>query len=434
MARALMLCIAIFQRCGFTDARTRALSFIGRTSTFAARTLHPRWRTNNSFKDGFLFAQSSRCCGSKFATNVGTSPKYLSLNAKAESLIYDFGQYTNDNPNVDSADQSLRAEQKSSRPYVLHKALFHAVQNALQNLNKKTTSLQRELEKAQSLEETMARANLIVSNLYRLNPGTTSIDVEDWENGGKIITLELNTKDYSSAQEESDALFARARKMKRGSLIVQDLLNTSLEAEAILKDIFTSLTGSMDHRIEVSFDDISPEMHLDEGALVLIRDEIERTSEKTGVVITRLEDIIEDNSCAEPNGNKVQKSERDSRYKPNPRELISPSGHKGKNCRVHSLLGTRTVTLMIHFYCKNCKFLWGVIDATMKPFVFNYLVPPIFGCIRVVVLEHMFYFVSEEGHRKSQMTICNLQLIWQFFIVTTEQNENHLLQQQNQST
>ena len=437
MTRAFVLCVAILQRRGFTDARRRALSFVGQTSTFTVSPKRHRRRIDVSSKDGFLVAQSFRDFGSKFAANDDTSSQYLSVkSAEAEDdcLTYDYDQYADGDSNEENVDKSPGTEMQSSRSYILHKALFHAVQSALKNLNKKTTSLQRELEKAQSLEETMSRANLIVSNLYRLTPGTTSIDVEDWENDGKIVNLVLNTKDYSSAQEESDALFALARKMKRGSVVVQELLNTSLDAEAILKDIFTSLTGSTDQQVDASFDDISEEMHLDEGALVLIWEEIERTSKKTGVIIPSLEELMntEGSNYAEPKGNKVQKSQRDTRYKPNPRELLSPSGHKGKNRCVFSFNGTRKhypdQTLL------NSKFLWDAIDATMRPFVFNCHVLQIFGCIRVAVLELMFYFVFEGDHPKSQMTICNLQLIWRSSIATTEQKGNLLLQQQNQNT
>jgi predicted ribosome quality control (RQC) complex YloA/Tae2 family protein len=231
-------------------------------------------------------------------------------------------------------EEPLVPESEQSRSHLLHKALFESVQSAMKNLNKKTSSLRRELEKAQSLEDTMWRANLIVSNLYQLPPGTTSIEVQDWENDGKVVELVLNTKEYSSAQEESDALFALARKMKRGSNVVAELLKDSLDAEECLKDGLYLLAGSTNVQVEdITFDEIS-EAHIDEGELVLIREKLERTSKKTGFKSPNLEALLNTNASSNKetkrSGIQNQKSQRETRYKPNPRELISPSGHKGK--------------------------------------------------------------------------------------------------------
>lgn len=246
-----------------------------------------------------------------------------------DDLIYDYDADAEGiEEDEEAVDEAEDIENTPTRSYLLHKALLDSVQLALKNLNKKTTSLQRELEKAQSLEETMSRANLIVSNLYRLTPGVASIEVEDWENDGRIVELVLNTKEYSSAQEESDALFALARKMKRGSKIVEELLNSSLEAEEILKDALAKLAA------------IDEETQFDEGALVLIQESLERTSQTTGFKPLNLESLLNPSSSDHPKRQKSQKNEKSqqntTRYKPNPRELLSPSGLKvlvGRNRR-----------------------------------------------------------------------------------------------------
>ena len=241
---------------------------------------------------------------------------------------------------------------------MLYQALFQSLESSLTNLSKKTTSLQRELEKAQSLEETTKRANLIVSNLYRLPPGTKSAQVEDWENDGQVVELVLNTKEYGSAQEESDALFALARKVKRGSKVVEGLMKDSLEGETILKEALLDLVSmagktmedlALDgaNKIHVEITDIvNDEMHLDEGTLVLIQERLERSSKKTGFKGPNLDAIINSNNkpttkqkSTKSQGNKLDKSSRNNkaiRYEPNPRELISPSGLKvlvGRNRR-----------------------------------------------------------------------------------------------------
>ena len=245
--------------------------------------------------------------------------------ADDEDLSIDDGEDDSDE------DESTETETLPSRSFLLHKALLRSVQSSLNNLNKKTTSLQRELDKAKSLEDTMSRANLIVSNLYRLPPGTASIKVEDWENDGKLVNLELNTKDYSSAQEESDALFALARKVKRGSKVVEELLNASLESEEILKDALLDLSGSESAQ-EESVDAIIQGRELDEGALILIQERLERTSKKTGFKSPNIDELLNkgDSQAKGQQSRKKEKSQSATRYQPNPRELISPSGHKGE--------------------------------------------------------------------------------------------------------
>ncbi|KAL7535562.1 hypothetical protein ACHAWF_005202 [Thalassiosira exigua] len=221
----------------------------------------------------------------------------------------------------DASDDSV----EDSRPSPLLEALARSVRSALDGLSKKTASLERELAKAQSLEETMKRANLIVANLYRLPPGTASAEVEDWEDGGRIVELALNTKEYGSAQEEADALFASARKMKRGSKVVEELMQQSLEGAKILEDAMLDLEAMSQN------DGVA----LVEESLVLIQRRLESSSKKTGFRSPKLDES--DDRAQKLQSKKTKKRNVDKvRNKPNPREMTSPSGHKvlvGRNRR-----------------------------------------------------------------------------------------------------
>ncbi|KAL9191394.1 hypothetical protein ACHAXT_001100 [Thalassiosira profunda] len=243
-----------------------------------------------------------------------------------QSTTYESGIDEEDGGDHEEGDEPS-TESPSS---LLFEALKKSVDASLKNLSKKSASLQRELEKAQSLEETMVRAQLIVSNLYRLPPGITSAEVEDWENDGKLVRLELNTKKYGSAQEEADALFALARKMKRGSIVVEDLLQKSLEGEEIMRDALLDLET-------ISTDDAS----IDEGRLVLIQERLERTSKKTGFRSPNLDADGEGTSEKAHRGRTNKRGGDNARNKPNPRELTSPSGHRvlvGRNRRDNDAL------------------------------------------------------------------------------------------------
>lgn len=149
------------------------------------------------------------------STSVGHEEDVATLQTTATTFVSgideDEGDDYSDNENSDSDD----VESPGSRCQILLEALIKSTTSALTGLTKKKASLENELSKAQSLEATMNRANLIVSNLYKLPPGTVEAEVEDWENDGIIVKLVLNTMEYGTFQEESDALFAAARKMKR---------------------------------------------------------------------------------------------------------------------------------------------------------------------------------------------------------------------------
>eukprot|EP00584_Thalassiosira_punctigera_P005334 CAMPEP_0172544680 /NCGR_PEP_ID=MMETSP1067-20121228/14776_1 /TAXON_ID=265564 ORGANISM="Thalassiosira punctigera, Strain Tpunct2005C2" /NCGR_SAMPLE_ID=MMETSP1067 /ASSEMBLY_ACC=CAM_ASM_000444 /LENGTH=505 /DNA_ID=CAMNT_0013331279 /DNA_START=99 /DNA_END=1616 /DNA_ORIENTATION=+ len=261
--------------------------------------------------------RSPRTTTIMFMSTVDHGEETLEL---SNPTTYESDDLDDDDESDDRPDDSV----DDSRSSVLLEALTKSVRSALKQLSKKITSLQRELAKAQSLEETMNRANLIVSNLYRLPPGTTSAEVEDWENDGRIVELVLNTKDYGSAQEEADTLFALARKMKRGSRVVEDLLAESLDGEKILNDAMLDLKSMADDGTE-----------LDEGTLVLIQERMERTSKKTGFQSPDLSETNEMQQNSQVNKTRKRISDK-ARDKPNPRELTSPSGLRvlvGRNRR-----------------------------------------------------------------------------------------------------
>lgn len=110
-----------------------------------------------------------------------------------------------------------------------------AVNKAIAALQKKKSSLLRELEKAEKVQGYTARANLLQTHLYMFAPRVTSATVQDWEQDGKEVVLTLDPS-YDSAAAEVDALFQQVRKLKRGTQVVAKLLEQTSEAlEALLE-------------------------------------------------------------------------------------------------------------------------------------------------------------------------------------------------------
>jgi hypothetical protein len=194
----------------------------------------------------------------------------------------------------------------------LGERLYQALNQSQKAITKKRNSLQKELDKAKQLEETMKRANLIVANLYQLQPGTDKAMVQDWDQDGMEVEIIFNTKDYSSPKDEADALFASARKMKRGSIIVQDLLSETEEALQIIDDALMDLNAALD---DDNFDVI------DEGRLILILERLERSSSRTGFV-------MKDQSSNKAVSSKPLRNQKVSSrgYQPSFRRFLSPNG------------------------------------------------------------------------------------------------------------
>jgi len=98
-----------------------------------------------------------------------------------------------------------------------------ALENALISNEKQYNSLLNERRKAEECENLQYKANLILSNLWQIESGVEKVTVIDWEKEEEVELI-LNPTKYASPNEEADALFTTARKMKRGSQVVQELL------------------------------------------------------------------------------------------------------------------------------------------------------------------------------------------------------------------
>ena len=73
-------------------------------------------------------------------------------------------------------------------------ALVDAIDAALTKEARKADALRKEAKAAADAEAMAHRANLIFSNLYRIEDGATQISVEDWENGGEVVEITFSPK------------------------------------------------------------------------------------------------------------------------------------------------------------------------------------------------------------------------------------------------
>jgi len=267
---------------------------------------------------------------------VADSDLYDTFNDYEEDEDYEEGSNgENENDNTNSASNDDENHEPYNEVVLFAQRLQRSIERTKSTITKKNNSLQNELDKAKNLEQIMKRANLIISNLYQFS-GTGAIEskdgnnnnnsdgstfiVQDWENDGEEIELVLNTKEYDSPQEEADALFSKARKMKRGSKVVEDLLVKTQESLDILEEAEMDLKPILEADVDIDMD-------IDEGRIHIILERLERSSSKTGFV------MIKDSSSDDGRARKMrsqnkgrQGSSRQTRYQPSFRRFLSPNG------------------------------------------------------------------------------------------------------------
>ena len=104
---------------------------------------------------------------------------------------------------------------------------------AAEREQRKRASLEKEASAATKAEGLGRWGTLVTSNLYRIPADATSAVVEDWEQGGKEVTLTFDAK-IGSPRLEAEKAFTAARKLRRGSAVVADLLEESMRTTASL--------------------------------------------------------------------------------------------------------------------------------------------------------------------------------------------------------
>ena len=109
----------------------------------------------------------------------------------------------------------------------LGRRLRDGLAKAIEGESRKRASLMKEQAAAADAEALSRWATLVTANLYQIPQGASSATVEDWERNGAEVTLRFDLDKYASAREEADAAFTKARKLRRGSDVVQKLLEQS---------------------------------------------------------------------------------------------------------------------------------------------------------------------------------------------------------------
>lgn len=101
--------------------------------------------------------------------------------------------------------------------------LADALARELERERRKLRSLEKEAAEASKAEELGKWAQLVVANMYRLSETDRIAWVEDWEKGGELVELVFSKPPKVEAEEA----FAKARRLRRGSKVVKNLIAAS---------------------------------------------------------------------------------------------------------------------------------------------------------------------------------------------------------------
>lgn len=129
------------------------------------------------------------------------------------------------------ARRAALAEEKS--------ALTRAVQSRIAVLSRRAAAVRGDLARLDEIEPLQRTGRLLLAQSASIKRGASKATLVDWETGG---TLDITLNPTLSIKAQAEALFAKARRYKRGEPIMKKRL---AEAEAALVDL-ASLAADSD--------------------------------------------------------------------------------------------------------------------------------------------------------------------------------------------
>ena len=236
-----------------------------------------------------------------------------------------------DDDDDDLEEEEEEEEERSSYYSYVTDLLSDVISKAIIANERQYISLLNEQRKAEECEKIQYKANLILSNLWQIEGGAKEVTVIDWEKEEEV-KLVLDTDKYDSPNEEADALFVQARKMKRGSSVVKDLISKNEKSKKILLNFDIELKNFQSNFVDN--DRLMTES--EEISLLSIWQRLFDSSKKTGIkmgnnkpiTIEEFEDLDRDCSAAGSSKQGSKRKTKTARDGTTFRHFDSPSGLK----------------------------------------------------------------------------------------------------------
>jgi len=119
-------------------------------------------------------------------------------------------------------------------------ALGRAVAKAIARIERRLEAVQSDLARAQEADRMGERARLFVAEAARARRGVDRLAAVDWSSG-EAREVELRIDPARGAQEQVDALFRRARRLKEGAHIGRARLADAQKAGELLRRVADAL-------------------------------------------------------------------------------------------------------------------------------------------------------------------------------------------------
>jgi predicted ribosome quality control (RQC) complex YloA/Tae2 family protein len=128
-------------------------------------------------------------------------------------------------------------------------ALAKALGRALARITRRINAVQGDLARAGEADGLAKRAQLFVAEAARARRGTARLVATDWSSGGpREVVLEIDPA--KGAQEQVDAMFQRARRLKEGARISRERLQAAEAMREALERIASELAASEEPDLE----------------------------------------------------------------------------------------------------------------------------------------------------------------------------------------
>jgi predicted ribosome quality control (RQC) complex YloA/Tae2 family protein len=138
---------------------------------------------------------------------------------------------------------SHRAAMDAPEAAAEREALGKALARALARITRRIIAVRGDLARAGEADALAQRAQLFVAEAARARRGSTRLVATDWSSGEpREVVLEIDPA--RGAQQQVDAMFQRARRLKEGARISQERLQSAERMHAALEAIATELTST----------------------------------------------------------------------------------------------------------------------------------------------------------------------------------------------
>jgi len=128
-------------------------------------------------------------------------------------------------------------------------ALARALARAVARVERRVAAVRGDLERAGGAEAMAARARLFVAEAARAPRGATRLVAVDWESGeGREVELKLDPA--RGAQDQVEAIFTRARRLKEGARIGRERLAAAEQTLGALVALKDALAAAPDDALD----------------------------------------------------------------------------------------------------------------------------------------------------------------------------------------